>query len=1631
MSDSGGAGPVAASDTKAAGRLHDLLGYVEQVVKLDERPATRLADHRLGNGRTYVFHEHEFHSLPGIAHDRIDDDGPVWLAIERLKRSDPPPPPAEVADWVDLHADPDTRPILKEFLLVSLSADERDTLLATAAVRSEDCQPSLISDGMFDIRRRLEDNPQVTATFERYVAEVWLPWTLRERPRRRSIALYQKLFELVQVVELGGPDQAVELVWGIGLSRWVKDACSIDLPLIECLVEIELDELSAGTIRVRPRQARPSINLRPYEVLALDGYPLALDGARRAIAQAEETDGVSPFRRDSFELILRGCQTRLDSEGRYLPDVGAIEPTSQIPDGASHLTVSDRWVLFARRRSENFLLRDIENLKASVEENKDDLPGPARTLVMGPEAQSEAGWSPLSNSLGAELIPTQDPEPESPLGDLFFPKPYNEEQIEIVRRLEKTDGVVVQGPPGTGKTHTISNIICHYLATGRRVLVVSHGEAALSVLRDKLPDQVRDLAISITTSEKEGLKQVEGAVRVLQSVVQGVRPAEQARVIGDLERSVIDMKTRLREVDAQLGEMARAQLSPIEGLGVMPAELAKMVVASRSDCQWFEDRPGQFVSQTGISDDAVRGLRDARRLLGRQLEHLGSVLPSRSDLPTGSELAALHIDLVRASELSARASRTGAVRIRFATTSGVENAERAAAALDILVRAATHLTEFAWLEAFLPAGDTARPQMRVPLELYLQDLDRVLAAHPQFVQRPVLLPPDCDDIPEFGTVVRKLAAGDRVFGLFALKERRIRPAIEAVKVSGRRPEGQGDWEQVRHFLEWRDRVLELRARWAALAAELGLSDGAFDLKRMGALADALRSLLLLAPEALRALETHLPAVADVDDRLWPNLMLMTEVRDALRDAVAAARLSAARDEVARVVGLFPEESGKLGKLARELMNDAIGRADIEAERVEAAWNAVLGRIEDLAAHKSYFDQVAAVTDAIAAAGAPHWAGLLRTELVVEEDDPVLLPDWQRAWDWAAADRLLDELDRRDQLTALAEERLQLDAQVGRQFELLVRERTYYALARSMSGPIRSALMMFATALRRIGKGTGAGAERHRRAARQAMSACYGGVPCWIMPSWRVAEQIPGELGTFDLVIMDEASQSDIREVTALLRGKKVLIVGDDKQVSPTAAFIENAKIDRLERTFLAGQPFRTLLLPGASLYDLAKVMFPDKFVMLREHFRCVEPIIRFSSQFYTEDLIPLRVPSASERLDPPLVDVYVADGRRTGDKINHREAEVIVSEIKRFTDSQSLSRIGDLWRSIGVISLIGAKQAALINRMLLDQLGEEAVVRHRIACGDSATFQGNERDVVFLSMVADPSVRQAQTAMHFEQRFNVAMSRARDRLYLVRSVREEDLNPNDLKAKVIRHFKDPMAGRLQQSDDLEARCDSDFERAILRRLLARGYRVRPQVGAVGYSIDLVVDGTGDRRLAIECDGDRYHGPERWADDMARQRVLERVGWRFWRCWASTFTVDPDGCMADLFATLDRMGIEPQTGPAAAESFTEHRIVGASGAAAIASAIEDEHNEHPAQHVERNGIRVGDRVVVRYLDDNKTFSLTLTRDRNDPTNGWVSVGSPLGTRLIGLHEEDEAEFEVNGGVRRVIVVRAEQSAATAA
>jgi very-short-patch-repair endonuclease len=1528
-------------DKVAAKRLDRLLDYVEALVKLDERPAIRLAQHKLVDGSQFILHQHETAGLPGITADFSDADGPIWLRVARLQRTQPPPVPEDCPPWIDVLNDPTKPPTIQEVRHLRVPEDDKDTMVATGEARTEDCAPSIRglakdepAGRYFDVMLRLEDRPALRTKLEIYCTKAWLEWSENEKPRRRSIAVYQRLFEIAQRLLQSSGHESVELIWGLGLARWSRPEESIDLPIIERSVEVEIADQTDAAITIRPRATAARVELRAFEKLAAERLALAEDAAKRCLRAIEvaDSEGVSPFRPDTFEPLLKICGSQLDPDGRYLPDIRPLAPTEPVPPAEGDiLTVSDRYVLFARRRSANSVLRDIERFKeklASSEPAPVILGGAARTLVMGPSGGIDDAFQPLGDTIdqvAADSLPDDEPvDPDQT--DLFFPKPFNDDQVEIIRRLEMADGVVVQGPPGTGKTHTIANIICHMLATGRRVLVVSHGETALRVLRDQLPEGVRDLTISIATSEREGLKQVEKAIGLMLGIVNtvGANPQRQHALIMTLQADIVRYREQLADIDAKIAAIATTHLSHIPGASETPYEAAQRVMADRPRFEWFSDRPHCPFAETGISAAMIAAASKARMRVGADLVFLGDTLPNPADLPPPATFMEWHRDLVAAGSLSEGVAASEPLLRRAVTNLGPEDAERLALELKELADSVSALMKdgWAWSLVELQRSDAATLHRVRPAALaFLAEATEIVEQRVSFVAKPVSLPEGLPSRIECSQIFESYASGRNPFGLFAFRLKAYQPIVAQIRLAGLPPTTPDDWQHVNSYLLFVDKVTMLTSRWLTLRTELAIpAEVDFTHERLAALdviADQLQAALVVLPSTYesvterleRALGSRTDAIA-----ILRHHTSTAAFGDELGRYLAALRLGVVRNRVRQTMAIFKASSSSLSTNTVQVLRDFVGNPKSDSAQLERVWSALLAKLRELRALALCFAQIADACDVVGQQGAPAWSQRMRSVPATADADPSVPTDWQSAWDWAANLAHLERIGASSELASLHQRRLTVEKELRDAFAKLVKERTFFKLASSMRGAAKSALRAFADIIRRLAGGRGQRAALYRQDSRRAMENCYDAVPCWIMPTWRVSEQLPASFGAFDLVILDEASQSDARELPALLRGKKILVVGDDRQVSPSAAFLSIASIGRLRDNFLNEFPYRVQVEPGASLYDLSRVMFPNRLVMLKEHFRCVEPIIRFSMQFYNEPLIPLRIPKGVERLDPPLVDIFVEDGERRGkSKVNPAEAEVIVREIEKIIADPVLSLVGGdsaRPRSIGVISLIGSEQAAFVQKKLMERVGEAVMVRHRIICGDSATFQGDERDIILLSMIADRKRKQAQTATQYEQRFNVALSRARDRLVLVRSVTETELNPNDLKARLLAHFKAPMPQMTHAATTLAELCQSSFERDVFSALVERGYNVTPQVGSQGFSIDMVVEGDAGRRLAIECDGDRYHGPEKWADDMRRQRILERVGWTFWRCFGSNWSLDRDGALGDLIQTLQRNGIYP-------------------------------------------------------------------------------------------------------------------------
>ncbi len=500
----------------------------------------------------------------------------------------------------------------------------------------------------------------------------------------------------------------------------------------------------------------------------------------------------------------------------------------------------------------------------------------------------------------------------------------------------------------------------------------------------------------------------------------------------------------------------------------------------------------------------------------------------------------------------------------------------------------------------------------------------------------------------------------------------------------------------------------------------------------------------------------------------------------------------------------------------------------------------------------------------------------------------------------------------------------LKQKIERATENLVSLKAWKAFFDRLDEKTFQSLNAWTRAVDRIGKGTGKHAYRHRRTARRYLMDCVASIPAWVMPLHKLWESVDAVPGLFDTVIVDEASQAGVDTLVLLLLAKRIVVVGDDKQNSPEAVGVLEDDIARLAREYLGAFRFRDEFRPDTSLFDHAERTFGNH-ITLREHFRCVPEIIRFSNDLCYRDapLIPLRQPPP-ERL-PPLRSCFVAEGACEGDgqRIRNRaEAEAIVETITNLVDDEAYEG-----RTMGVIALQGHAQAQLIERLLAERLDPKVIEDRRLRCGEPATFQGDQRDVIFLSLVIAPNVRyRALTRLPDQRRFNVAMSRARDQVWLFHSVRVDDLSPDDLRRRLVSYFESPQSAVVhalfEDLDRLERAArgprrpgtqpdpyESWFEVDVALELLRQKFKVRPQVDVAGYRIDLVVEGL-DARLAVECDGDEWHGPDQYEKDMARQRQLERAGWTFVRVRESDFYADRQRAVNAIVEACAQLEIRP-------------------------------------------------------------------------------------------------------------------------
>ena len=433
-------------------------------------------------------------------------------------------------------------------------------------------------------------------------------------------------------------------------------------------------------------------------------------------------------------------------------------------------------------------------------------------------------------------------------------------------------------------------------------------------------------------------------------------------------------------------------------------------------------------------------------------------------------------------------------------------------------------------------------------------------------------------------------------------------------------------------------------------------------------------------------------------------------------------------------------------------------------------------------------------------------------------------------------------------------------------------------------------------------------------------------PCFLLSPETVSEILPLKKGMFDIVIFDEASQMYIESaIPSIYRAKKVIVAGDDKQLRPSSTFssryVDEVEEDEEDREKIAA-------LEEESLLDLAKINFDS--VHLTYHYRSQsEELINFSNYAFYDGRLKI-APNVNSSSDygVPIERIKIDNGLWENNE-NLEEANKVVELVaKLFKERKNKDTIG--------IITFNKKQQDLIEDLLEQRAQDDNEFKKayieeidRIENDEDISLfvknienvQGDERDIIIFSTAYAKNVNN-RLSSNFgtlnqeggENRLNVAISRAKKKIYVVTSIEPEDLSVDNSKnngPKLLKKYLQYV--RAVSNEDKEEQQiilnslvdssinnserihDSDFEAEVYDELVKRGYEVHTQVGVSGYRIDLAIYNREKSRyiLGIECDGAAFHSSKSARErDIHRQSYLESRGWRIHRIWSKHWWRNP-------------------------------------------------------------------------------------------------------------------------------------------
>ena len=443
-------------------------------------------------------------------------------------------------------------------------------------------------------------------------------------------------------------------------------------------------------------------------------------------------------------------------------------------------------------------------------------------------------------------------------------------------------------------------------------------------------------------------------------------------------------------------------------------------------------------------------------------------------------------------------------------------------------------------------------------------------------------------------------------------------------------------------------------------------------------------------------------------------------------------------------------------------------------------------------------------------------------------------------------------------------------------------------------------------------------------------------PCWLLSPESVSTIFPLKKDLFDIILFDEASQVFIENtLPTIYRGKYIVVAGDSKQLRPTATFMKRyLGGDNDDELDLATQA----ALEVESLLDLATSRYTS--TNLTYHYRSKnEELINFSNYAFYDGKLQI-APNISKNVGNKPIERIKVNGKWIN-RHNEEEANAIVSLLKKLIKSKRNKS------SIGIITFNteqeNAIEDAIDRECQKDTAFRDAYIReqNRKENGEDTSIfiknlenvQGDERDIIIFS-IGYARNEYGRVVAHFgplsveggENRLNVAITRAKEKIYVVTSIEPEELavegtknaGPKIFKSylkyvRAVSNKKNKEAEFILNSfkpslpETNEVIVENQLEKYIKEDLTKLGYSVETNLGNTDYKISLAVyDKTLDRYLlGIECDYAAYRSSDSILErDVYRNKFLASRGWKIMRVWSRDWWLNKNKVINNIVKAIN-------------------------------------------------------------------------------------------------------------------------------